>query len=602
MDTIARRRFQSLQKIPSEIWQFSLIRLPTWVFDEDTGEPFRPTFGVCLCPQPPEIVMEEPAGPEDDLKSLADRTLSKATGRWGRLPGTIQTSDPETAELLRSHLADAEVRIELAGLPLLDEMAEHLLSTVWDDEDDPRPEALSAPGVTVEQMAAFAGAAARFFAAAPWRHLTAEDLIRIESPEAEPDLRYAVVAGAERGERGLIFFDSPALWEAFSVGDIEAILETGYWSVSFDEEWDLVPGDLVLWERHGLPRSGDLYPVAVRLGEEVERPAAARLAFFEGMLEALAATTEEEMDTGRWEKTVTTHRGALRFTLALPDLLEPPDAIPFREPDDPVETAWDLLEDALDAPGRRRRLLARRALGLDPDCVDAYLILAEMEPDLEARRDLLTQGMAIAERVLGPRTFEEEEGSFWRIPKTRPYMVSRLALAQTLRDLGEVEDAVGHMEAMLRLNPEDGQGVRYPLLVLFLEAERHEEAEALLDRYPDDVSPSWLFSRALLAFREEGDSPAARDLLRTALESHRDIAKYLLDPGLPPLAPPDLVRFPKVDESILYVAYNEDLWEETPGALAWLARRRAAPSRSPHKKPKPKAQAKPRRPKKKKRR
>src|ERR1043166_10264333 len=120
---------------------------------------------------------------------------------------------------------------------------------------------------------------------------------------------------------------------------------------------------------------------------------------------------------------------------------------------------------------------------------------------------------------------------------------------------------------MLRLNPDDGKGVRYPLLMMLLEAGQHDEAAALLDRYAEDASPWWLFSRALLFFREEGDSQVARDHLRTAFESNHTIPKYLLDPDMPPLAPPDFLNLSQEDEAIVYVAYNEDLWKETDGAL-----------------------------------
>jgi tetratricopeptide (TPR) repeat protein len=653
MDEIARRQFLSYQKIPSEVWQARLVRLPGRIFEEDVPEPSPPTLGICVCPRTDEIVVEESLD-ADDLAGLMVRTLAAAARKWSHRPGTVETSDPETAGHLREILADG-ARIELPVLDGLDGMVERMLSALEEGEDseDSRPGALSGPGVTVEQMAAFARAAARFFAAAPWRHLTPDDLILIESPEADPGLRCLLVMGAALEKRGLLFLDSPDLAEAFASADFNAISETGFWSVSFDTDGELVKEDLGLWERHGLPRSGDgFYPVASRFHEdEVERPDADRLAFFEGLLDALASTTEKEMDAGRWKKVVATHRGKLRFTLTLPDLLAPGPPqrspgpvyqgrpgmaerlqrdvqkllaqrnfqsmeevneflaglqgapLPHPEPVNHMEEAQDLIDEAWEARGRRRRLLARRALGLWPDCADAYVILAEMEAEGETRRGLYAQGVAAGERALGPEMFEEETGRFWQILETRPYMRARFGLAHTLLDLEEVEDAIGHLRDLLRLNPNDNQGARDLLVNLLLETGRDDETAALLEQYKKDPSAWWLFSRALLAFRREGDSPAARSLLRKALEEHRFVARYLLDPDLiPPFAPP-YYHHGGEDEAILYAADAADLWEDTPGALAWLSQRRAALSRSPGKKPKPRGgQGRPRKPKKKKRR
>ena len=67
--------------------------------------------------------------------------------------------------------------------------------------------------------------------------------------------------------------------------------------------------------------------------------------------------------------------------------------------------------------------LAREALVLWPDCVDAYVLLAQAAASLEEARELLEEGVAAGERALGRRVFAEEDaGDFWLIFETRPYM------------------------------------------------------------------------------------------------------------------------------------------------------------------------------------
>ena len=58
--------------------------------------------------------------------------------------------------------------------------------------------------------------------------------------------------------------------------------------------------------------------------DRIRRADAGTLAYVEGLLHALATTTEQEIDTGRWTKQVQAVDGTTDFTLALPDLLEPP--------------------------------------------------------------------------------------------------------------------------------------------------------------------------------------------------------------------------------------------------------------------------------------
>ena len=62
-------------------------------------------------------------------------------------------------------------------------------------------------------------------------------------------------------------------------------------------------------------------------------------------------------------------------------------------------------------------------------------------------------------------------------------MRARLGLAQCLWESGQRAQAVDHYAEMLRLNPNDNQGVRYLLLGALVDLDRDEEAQRLLQRY-----------------------------------------------------------------------------------------------------------------------
>jgi len=238
----------------------------------------------------------------------------------------------------------------------------------------------------------------------------------------------------------------------------------------------------------------------------------------------------------------------------------------------PLEWAQDLIYEAWDSSGKRRVELARRALDISEDCADAYVLLAEEAAgSLEEARNLYEKGVKAGERALGPELFEEYVGHFWGPLSTRPYMRARAGLAQCLWMLGERQEAIEHYAEMLRLNPGDNQGVRYVLINCLLEEESDEAVGRLLDQYDGDWAATWLFSRALWMFRQEGASSKATAWLREALEYNPYVPLYMLGRKKLPRRLPAYVGFGDENEAIAYAAEATAIWRKTPGAIEWLA-------------------------------
>ena len=63
--------------------------------------------------------------------------------------------------------------------------------------------------------------------------------------------------------------------------------------------------------------------------------------------------------------------------------------------------------------------------------------------------------------------------------------------------LGRQQEAINHYSDMLRLNPNDNQGIRYVLAQYLLEAGADEALEKPTNQYPGDSAASWLYTRAL---------------------------------------------------------------------------------------------------------
>jgi tetratricopeptide (TPR) repeat protein len=119
------------------------------------------------------------------------------------------------------------------------------------------------------------------------------------------------------------------------------------------------------------------------------------------------------------------------------------------------EKAQDLAFEAMEATEREKAVaLAQQALALDPDCVDARLILAtEATNDPDEYLTLLYRTVLAGERWLGDDFYDDHVGRFWHVATTRPYMRAMLVYGTTLWEQNDLDEAVAVFEDMLELNP-----------------------------------------------------------------------------------------------------------------------------------------------------
>lgn len=113
-----------------------------------------------------------------------------------------------------------------------------------------------------------------------------------------------------------------------------------------------------------------------------------------------------------------------------------------------IESPADpLVEEAWEAPSRAERLvLARRALDVDPDCLDAHSLLAALADNPAPH---LRAAVEIGERLWAP-VFDEPLMNWARMAGTRPWMRAMLDLAA----IAPEEEAL-RLRARLRvLDPE----------------------------------------------------------------------------------------------------------------------------------------------------
>jgi tetratricopeptide (TPR) repeat protein len=243
---------------------------------------------------------------------------------------------------------------------------------------------------------------------------------------------------------------------------------------------------------------------------------------------------------------------------------------------EPLDQAQELMYDAWEARTKRERIaLAKRALDVSDLCADAWGLLAEeaAKTVVEARGYLekaVAAGEAAVRQELGPDAFEEEEGQFWGILKTRPYMRARAALAECLWGMGERDAAVAHWRDMLRLCPGDNLGIRHILGPKLLGLNQLDTVRALLEEYKEPDFAEWGYSYALLQFKQGGATSGAAQALKAAIKHNPHVPDYLLGAKRLPKSMPPHYGLGSKDEAVLYVVNAVETWTSTKGSLIWL--------------------------------
>jgi tetratricopeptide (TPR) repeat protein len=221
---------------------------------------------------------------------------------------------------------------------------------------------------------------------------------------------------------------------------------------------------------------------------------------------------------------------------------------------------------------RSQIALARKALGISPLCADAYVLLAEEAGSIEEARDYYAKGVEAGELALGPEGFKQYAGHFWGFLETRPYMRARAGLAGTLLKLGDVDGALSHYRDMLKLNPNDNQGIRYVLAGCLLRQGDDGALRELLAAH-EDGSAFWLYTQALVAFRENGGSDEqAAALVRDAWSANEHLPAILAGTKPAVSSNEGYISMGGPDEATYYVTECGAAWHRTPGAVAWLTK------------------------------
>ncbi|MEO6848706.1 MAG: hypothetical protein ABI443_13295 [Chthoniobacterales bacterium] len=183
----------------------------------------------------------------------------------------------------------------------------------------------------------------------------------------------------------------------------------------------------------------------------------------------------------------------------------------------------------------KRTALYRKALALDADCSRASVELADMEFQQANWSTALRHYEEIISFELA--RLGQSGSALWNEENNRPYLRARLGRSMVLWQYGRYSEAAIECELLLQLNPEDNQGARFFLPMLFLLADEVEKARVFFrhyeQTYPKDYQePSFLFGWGLILSLADEEA-AAKSRYKEGILKNIYISSLLLEQPIP---------------------------------------------------------------------
>ncbi len=165
-----------------------------------------------------------------------------------------------------------------------------------------------------------------------------------------------------------------------------------------------------------------------------------------------------------------------------------------------LDEAHDVLDRIdPDAPLTSQRRYAKKALDITPDCMEAWETLAWSYESPKKIEEAHLKGIAHGRELHADLIAEiDEQHGLWGYVEARPFMRLFESLADFYSQDGLAEKVLDVHEQMLALNPGDNQGIRGPLLNGYIKLDRLDEAQRLVEQFPDDMDLGIVYGRVLL--------------------------------------------------------------------------------------------------------
>lgn len=257
------------------------------------------------------------------------------------------------------------------------------------------------------------------------------------------------------------------------------------------------------------------------------------------------------------------------FTVMTPakerELMELTDSVEDR--------SQDYFYQAMEATNEQEQAqLLTQSLDLDPDNVDSNLVRVHLtELSIEDEVEELKRITEVAEGKLGATVFENERGKFWSNPRTRPYMRACGEYADVLFAIGRTPWAIKEWEKMVELNPSDNQGIRFRLLVAYIECENYRKAGEILELHQSEIGsqPVMAWANVIHEYETAGERKAVATLDQ-AREQNKFVSAYVTGMKKVPVHVPESYQLGSKEQAEYFAADIVSMFSFHKEARKWV--------------------------------
>ena len=236
--------------------------------------------------------------------------------------------------------------------------------------------------------------------------------------------------------------------------------------------------------------------------------------------------------------------------------------------------ADEIVSDAWNAKTPAQRVkLARRALEIDLNAIDAYNIIGIHAPTLAEKIALFREADRVGEQLFAP-ILNDEDMAWWGFIGTRPWMRARHNLGLALAEAQDTDAAIEVFRSLIALNPNDNQGIRYVLLQLFASAGKYGDCDSLFNLYPDDGSIEFPATKLLIELAKARPRKSLGTLLADCELSNSHFLPLVREIAAggkwPAASSSQYVEFGSKQQAEIYMREFRGAWTRTPRILTNL--------------------------------
>lgn len=212
----------------------------------------------------------------------------------------------------------------------------------------------------------------------------------------------------------------------------------------------------------------------------------------------------------------------------------------------------DILEEAYNANSlKQARELAKKALIIYPDNIDAMTFLASLESNETKGLQKINNAILKAEEMLKRDNYFNNVGHFWGIIETRPYL---RAIAERIRiyiSLKQYENALNDCKEIIRLNSNDNMGIRYTLMNLYCHLDKYEELYELCEKYKEE--DAYELFPLTISYYKQNNMDKVKEYLDRLNKCNKYLIGFLTKKIAIPKGHPEYYSSGSVEEAVLII-------------------------------------------------